>query len=75
MKRATVYFDADLHKALKLRSVESATTLSGFVNEAVKDALAEDLEDLETFHKRESESSVDFETFLRGLKKNGKLQG
>jgi hypothetical protein len=47
--------------------------LSDFVNEAVKDALAEDLEDLETFRKRESEPSVDFETFLRGLKKNGKL--
>jgi hypothetical protein len=73
MKRATVYFDEDLHKALKLRSFESTTTLSDYVNEAVKDALAEDLEDLETFRQRESEPSVDFETFLRGLKKNGKL--
>ena len=73
MKRATVYLDEDLHKALKLRSVESATTLSEFVNEAVKDALTEDLEDLESFRERESESSVDFEVFLRGLKKNGKL--
>lgn len=73
MKRATVYFDEDLHKALKLRSVESATTLSDFVNEAVKDALAEDLEDLQSFRDRESEPSVDFEAFLRGLKKNGKL--
>ena len=73
MKRATVYLDEDLHKALKLRSVESATTLSEFVNEAVKDALTEDLEDLESFRERESEASVDFEAFLRGLKKNGKL--
>ena len=73
MKRATVYFDEDLHKALKLRSVESSTTLSEFVNEAVKEALAEDLEDLESFRERESEPSIDFETFLRGLKKNGKL--
>lgn len=73
MKRATVYLDEDLHKALKLRSVESATTLSKFVNEAVKDALTEDLEDLESFRERESEGSVDFEAFLRGLKKNGKL--
>lgn len=73
MKRATVYFDEDLHKALKLRSVESATTLSDYVNQAVKEALAEDLEDLEAFRQRESEPSVDFETFLRGMKKNGKL--
>ena len=73
MKRATVYFEEDLHKALKLRSVENAMTLSDFVNEAVKRALAEDLEDLEAFRDRESEPSVDFETFLRGLKKNGKL--
>jgi hypothetical protein len=73
MKRATVYFEEDLHKALKLRSAESATTLSDFVNEAVKNALAEDLEDLESFRDRKSEPSVDFETFLRSLKKHGKL--
>jgi hypothetical protein len=73
MKRATVYFEEDLHKALKLRSVESARSLSEFVNEAVKDALAEDLEDLQAFRDRESEPTVDFEAFIRGLKKNGKL--
>lgn len=73
MKRATVYFDEDIHKALKIRSVESATTLSEFVNRAVKDALAEDLEDLECFRERQDEPSIDFETFLRGMKNDGKL--
>lgn len=75
MKRATIYFEEDLHKALKLRSLESARTVSEFVNEAVKDALAEDLDDLECFREREFEPSVDFETFLRGMKKHGKLSG
>lgn len=73
MKRATVYLDEDLHKALKLRSAECATTLSDFVNDAVRDALAEDLADLDSFRERASEPSVDFEAFLRGLKGNGKL--
>ena len=29
-------------------------------------------EDLDSFRERESEPSIDFETFLRGLKINGK---
>lgn len=62
MKRATVYFDEDLHKALKIRAAE--TSVSDLVNDAVKGALAEDLDDLESFRERESEPAVDFESFL-----------
>ena len=69
----SVYFEEDLHKALKLRSVECQTSLSELVNQAVKEALAEDLDDLRSFRERESEPSVDFEIFLQGLKRDGKL--
>lgn len=73
MKRATIYFDEDLHKALKIRAAETAASVSDLVNDAVKEALAEDLDDLEAFRERESESTVDFETFLKKLKRNGKI--
>lgn len=41
-KRATVYFDPVIHKALKLKSIETSKSISELVNTAVKEALAED---------------------------------
>ncbi|MGA0899032.1 MAG: CopG family transcriptional regulator [Luteolibacter sp.] len=73
MKRVTVYFDEELHRALKLKSVEVSKPISVLVNDAVRAALSEDLEDLEAFRVRENEASYDFESFVGNLKKNGKL--
>ena len=73
MKRATVYFEEELHKALKLKSAEISTPVSDLVNEAVRSALLEDAEDLEAFKEREKEPVIDFEAFVASLKKNGKL--
>lgn len=72
-KRATVYFDAELHRALRLRAVASDRSISDMVNEAVRTALAEDAADLEAFEKRRTEPTVDFETFVRGMKRRGRL--
>ena len=73
MKRATVYFEEDLHKALKMKSVEISTPVSDLVNDAVRSALLEDAEDLEAFKERENEPVIDFEAFVSSLKDNGKL--
>lgn len=73
MKRATVYFEEDLHKALKIRAAEASSSVSEFVNEAIRESLAEDLDDLQAFRERENEPTIDFETFLNGLKKNARL--
>lgn len=73
MKRATVYFDEELHKALKLKSAEVSTPVSDLVNDAVRTALLEDAEDLEAFRKREKEPVIDFESFVSSLKTDGKL--
>lgn len=73
MKRATVYFEEDLHKALKIKSAEISTPVSDLVNDAVRSALLEDAEDLEAFRERENEPVLDFETFVASMKKNGKL--
>ncbi|MEZ5564041.1 MAG: hypothetical protein R3F24_00355 [Gammaproteobacteria bacterium] len=43
------------------------------VNDAVKAALAEDADDLESIDRRKSEKSVSFESFVRGMKRRGRL--
>jgi len=73
MKRATVYFEEDLHKALKMKSAEISTPVSDLVNDAVRAALLEDAEDLEAMKERENEPVIDFEAFVATLKKDGKL--
>ena len=45
-KRATVYFDADVHRALRLRAAACNRSISDMVNEAVRMTLAEDVDDL-----------------------------
>lgn len=73
MKRATIYFEDDLHKALKIKAVEVSSSVSDLVNRSVRESLAEDLDDLQAFREREAEPSIDFETFLKGLRSNGTL--
>jgi hypothetical protein len=72
-KRATVYFDPDLHRALRLRAVANDRSISEIVNDAVRLALAEDAEDLEAFDLRVRERSVAFESVLKDLKQRGRI--
>ena len=72
-KRATVYLDPALHKALRLQSIETSRSVSDLINDAVRDELAEDANDLALFDKREKEPAVEFETFVKGLKRDGIL--
>ena len=72
-KRATVYFESHLHRALRLKAAETDTSISELVNDAVKEALAEDAEDLAAFEERAAEPNLKFEDVLKDLKKRGKL--
>ena len=72
-KRATVYFDPEVHKALRLRAAASDQSISDMVNEAVRAALAEDAVDLAAFDKRMRERSVSFDSFVQGMKQRGLL--
>jgi hypothetical protein len=72
-KRATVYFDPDIHRALRLKAASSDDSMSTIVNRAVRLSLAEDAEDLEAFQKRKREPNLDFEQFVKALKRRGKL--
>lgn len=72
-KRATVYLDPALHKALRLQSIETSQSVSELINAAVRDELAEDLGDLTIFDERENEPVVEFEDFVKGLQRDGVL--
>ena len=72
-KRATIYFDPDLHKALRLKSVETSRSVSELVNEAVKEALVEDAEDLLAFDERADEPLISYDEMVKRLKKDGRI--
>jgi len=72
-KRATVYFDAAVHRALRLKAAASDRSISDMVNDAVKVALAEDAEDLTAFDQRRAERSISFESLVRDLRKRGRI--
>ncbi|HEY7679559.1 MAG TPA: CopG family transcriptional regulator [Terriglobia bacterium] len=72
-KRATVYLEASLHRALRLKAAETDRTISDIVSRAVRRELAEDAEDLAAFRARAAEPNLPFERVLKDLKKRGLL--
>ncbi len=72
-KRATVYFDPELHRALRLKAAETDRSLSDLVNEAVQLSLAEDAEDLAALKERGREPNLPFEDVVKDLKRRGKI--
>ncbi|MFT5239733.1 MAG: hypothetical protein ACI9OU_000420 [Candidatus Promineifilaceae bacterium] len=72
-KRATIYLDPALHKALRLQSIETSRSVSELVNDAVRGELAKDAKDLAAFEERANEPTVDFEDFVKGLKRDGTI--
>ena len=72
-KRATVYFDEAVHRALRLKAAETDRSISDLVNTAVRETLAEDADDLAAFRERASEPTLAFEDLLRDMKRRGKL--
>lgn len=73
MKRATVYFDSQIHRALRLKAAETDRSISELVNDAVRLNLAEDADDLAAFEERANEPNLVFEDILKDLRKRGKL--
>ena len=68
-KGATVYFDSQLYRALRIKAAETGQPISKIVNDAVRQSLAEDAEDLAAFDERAREPNLSFETVLKDLRK------
>ncbi len=71
--RATIYLDADLHRALRLKAASTRRSISELVSDAVRESLREDQEDLAAVAARVAEPSVTYEAFLKKLKADGTL--
>jgi hypothetical protein len=72
-KRATIYFDPVLHKALQLKAVETSRSITELVNRAVRESLAEDAEDIAAFEERMHEPLISYGEMLKSLKKDGRI--
>jgi len=72
-KRATIYFDPQLHRALRLKAADTDRSVSDLVNDSLRRSLAEDAEDLAAFDERAREPNLSFEAVLKDLRKRGKL--
>ncbi len=72
-KRATIYFDPTLHRVLRHKSVETSRSVSQLVNDAVREMLAEDAEDLAAFTQRAHEPLISYEELLHQLKEDGRI--
>jgi hypothetical protein len=72
-KRSTIYFEPDIHYALRVKAAYTQRTLSEIVNDAVRLALQEDLEDIAAFDERSHEPAMTYEELLKDLKAHGKI--
>jgi len=72
-KRSTVYFEPEIHQALRMKAAIAHISVSDVVNDAVRMALQEDQEDLKVFEERSSEPTLSYEELLNDLKLHGKL--
>ena len=73
VKRATIYLDPTLHRALRIKAAETETSVSDLVNVAVRRSLNEDAADLAVFEARAREPVLPFEAVVKDLKRRGKL--
>jgi len=72
-RRATIYLEPEIHRALRLKAVEADRSVSDLVNDAVRRSLAEDADDLKVVRDRAREATVPFERVLKDLRRRGKL--
>ena len=73
--RKAVNLDADLNKAMEIKSVETEHSVSELINDAIRVSLLEDAEDLAACDARLKEPSLDFEDFLTGMRRRDQLDG
>jgi len=72
-KRTTIYFDPQLHRALRMKAAYTNRSISELVNESVRYSLTEDMEDNMAFEQRTTEPDLSFEDVLKELQRSGKI--
>jgi hypothetical protein len=72
-KRSTIYFEPEIHQALKIKAASTQLSVSELVDEAVRLVMNEDQEDLAAFSERADEKEISYEALLNDLKRHGKI--
>lgn len=72
-KRSTVYFEPEIHRALRMKAASTERSISDLVNDAVRQVLSEDQEDLSSFDERAAEPTISYQALLDDLKAHGKI--
>lgn len=72
-RRTTIYLEPDLHRALRLKAIETDSSISDLVNGAIRQSLIEDAEDLAAFEDRAAEATIPYGDFVMALRRDGKL--
>ena len=72
-KRTTIYLDPELHKALRLKAATHSKSVTALINDAVRESLAEDAEDIAAFTVREKEPLVSYDEMVKRLKRDGRI--
>jgi hypothetical protein len=70
-QRSTIYFDPNMHKALRLKAAQENRSVSDIVNEAIALLTSEDAEDISEYDVRKNEPSMDYSSFVSELKNDG----
>jgi hypothetical protein len=70
--RVTIHFDEDLHRALQLKAAEADVSISTLVNDAVRQSLLEDSEDLSALWERREEPGLSFDCMVDRLRRHGR---
>ncbi len=72
-KRSTIYFDPALHRALRVKAAETSRSVSELVNDAAREYLSEDAEDLAVFEERGTEPLISYADMLKRLRADGRI--
>jgi len=72
-KRTTVYFEPEIHQALKMKAEFSNLSVSEIIDEAVQLLIIEDQQDLQVISERKQESKMSYAALIKLLKSNGKI--
>ena len=72
-KRITIYLDEDFFNAFQLKGTVQSRSISDLVNQAVKESLAKDAENVPAFEEKVNEAVISYGEMLTKLKKEGRI--
>jgi hypothetical protein len=70
-KRTTVYLDPELLKIVRYQAIQNETSVSQMINDAIREQLAEDAEDIAAIEERKNEIPISFSEMVKRLKLDG----